>query len=121
MRKFIPVVAVALLSACASIDIAKTQIAVATHNDILGAAKVYTDAGYPAVAAVFTAWDVQLTACENAISSSLPKPPAPTTNAGPLTALASLDVAAGRRIRIPDTVRLNCKVPVIILPVVPLP
>ena len=76
-----------------------------THDDLQSAAAYATSNGYPARAAVYTAIDTQLTACENAISASAPKLPA----AGSVGVFTAYEVAAetvGNGI--PAAVRINC-------------
>lgn len=56
-------------AAAAPIDVSKSDLAVATHNDFQAAAKYATDHGYPERAAVWQAHDAHLTAVEGQISA----------------------------------------------------
>jgi hypothetical protein len=110
-------VLVITLAGCATIDLTQTKLAVATHADLLGAAQVYTNAGLPDRAAVVTAIDAQLTACEQAISAAIPKAPTPIAGAGPLTLAAQASVAVGNFNGIPAAVKLHCEpIPLISFP-----
>jgi hypothetical protein len=114
-RYLFSLLAAVFLVGCANIQ--TSPLAVATHNDLIGAATVYEQNGFPAVGAVYRAADAQLTLCEAGIASMAPKVQQPPAGAGPLTALATLDVAIGTATWIPAAVKINCKgVPILIFP-----
>lgn len=116
MKKLVIVVMLLALSACASIDLTTTKLAVATHNDIQAAAAYAEANGYPERAAVRRAIDAQLTACERAISAALPK--AVTGSPGPILLAEMAEEAAGTGV--PSAVRVNCApLPLIRLPGLP--
>jgi uncharacterized protein YceK len=118
-----------LLSGCAtlqSLDVAQSKLAVATHADLLAAAKYATDHGYTARAAVWMAEDAklsaieaQINACASAIEAAVPKVSLTT----PPTPFLGIEVAAeavGTFSGVPSSVKINCEpFPIITLPVFP--
>jgi len=98
----------ALLAGCSNlkpIDPSSLPLVKFTHEDLKAAAAYATSNGFPARAAVYTAIEQQLTACEAAIASSQPKPPpSGTVGAFTLFEVGAEAVALG----IPATVRVNC-------------
>lgn len=120
----------ALLAGCAAapaIDVSQTKLAIATHDDLLAAAKYATDHGYPARAAVWLAEDAKLTAiesqisaCANAIEAALPRAPSATTPPTPFLGLEMAAEAVGSFTGVPASVKINCEpFPIITLPVFP--
>src|ERR1039458_3392092 len=76
MKSIIAILAIAILTACATagpppvpVDVSTSKLAVATHNDLVAAAKRATDNGYPSRAALWMAEDAKLTAIEAQISA----------------------------------------------------
>lgn len=95
-----------LLAGCAtSVQLQNLPLAKFTHSDLQGAAAYATGNGFPARAAVYTALDTQLTACETAISAAAPKAP-PSGTVGVFTAFEVGAEAVGQGI--PANVRINC-------------
>lgn len=88
------------------LDLSKLPLTKLTHADLQSAAAYATGNGYPARAAVYTAIDTQLTACEAAIAAAAPKvPPAGT----PVGAFTLFEIAAEAvATAVPATVRVNC-------------
>ena len=76
-----------------------------THADLTTAAVYATQNGYPARAAVYTALDTQLTACEAAIAESGPTA-LPVGKIGVFTAYEVAAETVGNGI--PIKVRMNC-------------
>jgi hypothetical protein len=113
--------AVAMISGCAT-PIASSKPAVATHKDLLAAAKLDTDAGYPARAAYWLALDTRLTACEAAIDAFKPvKTPLPS-DALFFTTFEAGALAVGSITSTPPSVTLNCEpLPVPAFPIFKLP
>lgn len=117
----------ALLSACASINVAQTPLAKATQADLAAAAAYAQANGYPAVAAVYNAQAAQLTAingqiqaCLDAIAASKPKLPTANGNVGPILAFEMARETVGTFSGVPAQVRLNCEpIPLIALPALP--
>ena len=126
MKRIIIVLFALFLTACATAgggDATKSNLAVATHTDLLAAAKRATDNGWPARANVWLAFDTLLTAKENqataclaAIKASMPKAPRGTV-AGPFEAIEIGAEAVGGFQGVPAAVKLNCTA----LPIPPLP
>ncbi len=143
MKRFIAVVILTFVPACATVtttdpatgvtttkvDVSTSQLAVATHNDLLAAAKYASDHGYPERAAVrmamdtlLTAAEAQVSACANAIRDALPKAPAVTGTVGPILAAEIAEEALGSFGGIPAKVKTLCApIPVPALPVPKLP
>jgi hypothetical protein len=90
----------------AGFDLGKLPIAKFTHADLLGAAAYANGNGYPARAAVYTAIEQQLTACEQAIDAALPRLPPAGTGVGVFTAYEIAAEAVGSGI--PAAVKINC-------------
>ena len=110
---------VAMLAACAT-PVTQTKLAVATHNDLQAAATYATQNGYPARAAVWTAIDTQLTACENAIQASVPIKPNLPANGGVFLAFEVGAEAVGTFSGTPASVKINCEpLPIITFPMLP--
>jgi hypothetical protein len=88
------------------IDLSKLPLAKLTHGDLKTAAEYANSNGYPARAAVYTAIEAQLTACEAAIAAAGPKSPPPggTVGAFTLFEMGAEAVANG----IPAAVKINC-------------
>ena len=102
-----------LLAGCANLD--QSQIAQVTHADLRSAAQYATDHGYPARAAVWTAIDAQLTACNEAISANAPTAP---QGHGLATAFEVAAETLGQGV--PSAVKLNCApLPLITFPAIP--
>ena len=105
-----------LLVGCASMgNIDQSKIAQVTHADLQSAAKYATDHGFPARAAVWTAIDEQLKACNDAITAN--EQTAPQAQ-GLATAfeVAAENIGTG----IPTAVKLNCApLPLIVFPKLP--
>lgn len=103
-----------LLSGCATVqaqqpvglDLSKLPLAKLAHADLLSAAAYATSNGYPARAAVYTAIDQQLTACEAAITAAAPKQPPAGSTVGAFTLFEIAAEAVGTGI--PAAVRINC-------------
>ena len=116
MRHIILIAFAVLLAGCASMgNIDQSKIAQVTHADLQSAAKYATDHGFPARAAVWTAIDVQLKACNDAITAN--EQTAPQAH-GFATAfeVAAESVGTG----IPSAVKLNCApLPLIVFPKLP--
>ena len=109
MKLIITAVFALCLSACANLgNVSQTKLATVTHGDLAAAAAYATTNGYPARAAVYTAIDTQLTACENAITANEIKAPAMPTGAGVFTAFEVAAEAAGNVQGIPAAVKINC-------------
>jgi hypothetical protein len=110
MKIIIVLVMAIMLSACATAGAQSSPspgpIAKLTHADLQTAAAYATANGFPARAAVYTALDTQLTACENAIAAAGPKAVPAGSTVGIFTAfeVAAETVATG----IPASVRVNC-------------
>lgn len=109
MRHVLAAFALTLLSACAgaqSLDLSKLPLSKFTHADLQNASAIAKANGYPARAAVWSAMDLQLSACEAAIAAAAPKlPPAgSTTGAATLLELGAEAVGQG----IPAAVTINC-------------
>ena len=130
MRLLFAIMLALVLGACATlkpVDVTQSKLAVATHADLLAAAKYATDHGYPARAAVWMAEDAKLSAieaqintCANAIEAALPKAPALSSPPTPFLAVEMAAEAAGNVTGIPATVKINCEpFPIITLPVFP--
>lgn len=100
--------ALLLLGGCASDQLKATAssptLASFTHDDLLSAAAYASANGYPARAAVYTAIDAQLTACEAALAAA--RPAGKPTGAGLFTAFEVAAEAVGTGI--PAAVRINC-------------
>ncbi len=96
-----------------------------THADLQNAARIATENGYPARAAVWTADDQLLTAaekqvqaCKDAIAAAKPIAPTGTVGVATLTELGAETAAKG----IPAQVAANCApLPLPILPILPKP
>ena len=94
-----------LLTGCATpVDVAQTKVAIYTHKDFQQAAAYAAGNGYTARAAVLTAIDAQITACENAVTANEPK--ALPTDIGPITAAEMLNEALGTGV--PASIKVNC-------------
>lgn len=93
-------------ASAAGFDLSKLPLSKFAHADLQNAAAIAAANGFPARAAVWTAMDSQLKACEAAISAAVPKlPPAgSTTGAATLLELGAEGVGQG----IPANVMLNC-------------
>lgn len=91
------------------LDIASQPLAKFTHDDLTSAAAYATANGYTARAAVWTAIDAQLTACENAISSFGPKTKPAATGVFTLIEVGAEAVGTG----IPAAIKINCEAIVI--------
>lgn len=105
------VIATALLAGCGTGALAQQPVtqwplAKFTHADLTTAATYATTNGYPARAAVYTALDVQLTACETALAAAAPKAPPAGGTVGAFTAFEVAAEAVGQGI--PANVRMNC-------------
>ncbi len=87
-------------------DPASLPLSKFTHADLQAAAAYANANGFPARAAVYTAIDIQLTACETAIASASPKPVPTGTTVGAFTLfeVAAEQAATG----IPSAVKINC-------------
>lgn len=105
--------ALILLTGCAAqaddlkpLDLSSLPLSKFTHADIKNAADYATSNGYPARAAVWNAIDAQLTACEGAINTLMPKLPSSGSTVGLATGfeIAAEGVGTG----IPTAVKLNC-------------
>lgn len=83
-----------------------TPLAKFQHADLLQAASIATANGFTARAAVYTALDAQVTACENAITAAVPKLPPAGTTLGLATGYEITAEAVGEGI--PPAVRVNC-------------
>lgn len=111
-----------------AIDVTTTKLAIATHDDLMAAAKYADDHGYPARAAVWRARDALLTAreqqinaCAAAIRAALPKP-AVDVKLTPFLAIEMTEEAAGNFSGIPASVKLSCAdMPLVGLPALPRP
>ena len=122
MRYLLSAITLLLVTACASINVAQTPLAVVTHNDLQAASAYATSNGYTDRAAVYQAIDAQLTACENAITAAEPKAPAQTSVPGAFTAFEIAAEAAGNVTGIPATVKIHCApLPVVAFPTLKLP
>lgn len=102
----------ASLGACASAPVGSPSTAIQnlplakfTHADLQTAAAYATGNGYPARAAVYTALDTQLTACETALAAAAPKA-TPSGTVGVFTAFEVGAEAVGQGV--PASVRINC-------------
>jgi hypothetical protein len=98
------------LTGCASqIDVAQRPLAVATHNDLAAASAYAAAHGYPARGAVWNAIDVQLSACEDAITAaeSMIRAPVPAPP-GIFTAFEIGAEAVGEMRGLPAAVKINC-------------
>ena len=105
-----------------TIDLSKGDLAVATHNDLVGAAAVATKNGYPEVAAwygaqdtVLTATEGQISACLNAQKALLPAAPVIPAGAGPITRAEILREAVDTAVAVPARVRVLCHLPPLIV------
>lgn len=115
MKRLIPLL---LLAGCSTLsNLEQSNLAKVTHAD-LQAAAAYADAhGYPARAAVWTAIDAQLTACNEAIGRAVAAQGG-TQVKGLATAFEIAAEANGTGI--PADVRLNCApLPLIRFPALP--
>ncbi len=130
--------AVIILTGCATVpasgppvavDVSTSKLAVATHDDLLAAAKRATDNGFPSRATVWLAEDAKLTAieaqisaCANAIKADL-SPSAPTgSTAGIFDAEEAITEAVGRFTGPSAQTKIICKpMPVVVLPLLPKP
>ena len=122
LKHLFTIAALLLLGACATVNVAQTKIAVVTHTDLTAAAAYATKNGYPARAAVYTAIDTHLTACEAAITAAEPKQPMVDTVPGAFTAFEIAAEASGNLQGIPASVKLNCApLPLITFPTLKLP
>jgi hypothetical protein len=119
MKLFISLIAFIILSACASVNIDQTPLAVATHADLQGAAAYAQANGYPDRAAVWLAIDAQLKACNDAITAAEPKGTQATPK-GPAMAFEMAAEAVGQVSGIPSAVKIHCAaLPLITFPVIP--
>lgn len=143
MKRYL-VIACVLLGGCAGIEVQTTdatgktttsinlsagKIEVATHNDLLAAAKYAEDHGFPARAAVWRAHDAHLTAvegqisaCLNAIKADLASKlgGAGAASATPFLAMEMAAEAVGTASGPSPAVKLNCApFPLIHLPRLP--
>jgi len=122
MKILLSAIVLLFLTACASVNVSQTKLAVVTHTDLQAAAAYANGNGYPARAAVYTAIDTQLTACENAITAAEPKFTAAPTVPGAFTAFEIAAEAAGNVTGIPATVKINCAaLPIVTFPTLKLP
>lgn len=92
----------------AGFDLSKLPLAKFAHADVLNAAAIASANGYDDRAAVWKAFDGQITACENAITASIPHLPTNTGTTGVATILEIGDEALGQ-IAIPTQVLVHCK------------
>lgn len=112
MKYLICLFAAFLFSACASaqtppgLDLSKLPLSKFTHADLKNAASIAAANGYPARAAVWTAVEAQLTACETAIAAAAPKFPSAGSTVGAATLLELGAEGVGQGI--PANVLLNC-------------
>ena len=121
------ILCLAMLTGCASINIAQTPLAKATQADLAAAAAYAQANGYPAIAAVYTSQAAQLTAingqiqaCLDAIAASKPKLPTDNGNVGPILAFEMARETVGTFTGVSATVKLNCEpIPLIALPALP--
>jgi len=107
---------VVLLAGCAGLpNLSATKGAQFAHADMQAAAAYATKNGFPARAAMWTAIDAQVTACENAISAAAPAVPTVTG------AAMALEVGAeALSTGIPAAVSVNCApIPLVAMPVIP--
>ena len=109
------------------IDISTRPLELATHNDLLAAAKYAEDHGYPARGAVWRAHDAHLTAvegqisaCLNAIAAAKPSAPANTGSLGPFTLIEmGAEAVASFNQGLSAAVQINCEpLPLVNLPVI---
>ena len=126
MKRAIAMLAVAavalMLSACATVNVDQTKIATVTHADLRAAAAYAAKNGYPDRAAVYTAIDTQLTACNNAITAAEPHAPMVDTLPGAFTAFEIAAEAAGNVSGIPAAVKIHCAaLPIVTFPTLRLP
>jgi len=117
MKAFV-ILSMLILAGCATpVNVAQTPLATFTHADLTGAAAYATANGYPARAAVYTAIDTQLTACENALTAAAPKAPV----AGSVGVFTAFEVAAENvGTGVPVNVKLNCsaiQLPALLMPI----
>lgn len=139
MKRLI-VVAVFLLSACATAPTASTNpvadpavpaartLQEVTHTDLQAAAARATKNGYPARAQVWMALDTlliaqenQIKACTDAIKNALPQPGGIPQVAGIFDGIEAAAEAVGNFQGIPAIVKLNCEpLPIPKLPGLPL-
>ena len=111
----VAIIAMALLGGCAG-----TPISTVTHEDLQAAATYATQNGFPARAAVWTAIDTQLTACEDAIKASGPTKPNLPPNGGVFLAFEVGAEAVGSFSGVPANVKINCApLPLIGFPLLP--
>lgn len=141
MKRILAILAIAMLSACAgqivvdpttgakTVDISAGKMEVATHNDLLAAARYAEDHGFPARAAVWRAHDAHLTAveaqisaCANAINADL-KAKLGGAGAGAASPFLAVEMAAeavGTATGPSPAVKLNCApLPIVTLPGLP--
>lgn len=109
------------LAGCATkLDLEQTGIAKATHADLQAAAAYASANGYPARAAVWTAIDAQLKACNDAITAAEPAAPASQPGGGIAYGFEVAAEAAGNVSGVPSSVKLNCApLPLIVFPSFP--
>jgi hypothetical protein len=156
MKKFVIAVCLAVLTGCTgsivkdpttgtvTVDVSKGSLAVATHNDLLGAAKVAGDAAAAAASkndlvlaaslqarankwlafdSLLTMQEAQASACLNAIAAMKPQAPASAPSDGAPHVFTDLEVAAeavGNFSGLTPAVKLACAdLPLPALPVLP--
>ncbi len=110
-----------------TIDLTQGTLEVATHDDILAAAKYASDHGYPERAAVrlaidqiLTAVEKQVSACANGVKGALDAAkPAADAKGGPITRAEMIEEAIGNFSGIPARIKILCAP--IPIPKLPLP
>jgi|SRR5580692_3352408 hypothetical protein len=116
LNKFSIALCAILASGCATApNIAGSKGAQFAHADMQAAAAYATKNGFPARAAMWTAIDAQVTACENAISAAAPVAPT-ITGAAMLLEVSAEAAGTG----IPAAVSVNCApIPIVLMPALP--
>lgn len=118
MKRYLILMLFPFAGCATAVDLTQTELAVATHSDLLAAASYAETNGYAARAAVWRALDAQLTACEKAITAAIPARPALPDGAGPIAMLEVAAEAAGNVSGVPASVKIACEpLPIIRFPV----